>query len=70
MSKDKGLKDLDLFEDDIDWTMIRTKDLCRITMVAKADTPINALKLYLSLDAQLERWRVELGVMEPARELQ
>ena len=67
--QDDEIDDIEIFEDDIKWSMITTKNLCRVTLVAKAETPINSLKLYLSLSAQLERWRVELGIMEDAPEV-
>lgn len=59
------INDAELFDyEAIEWTMLRTKNACRITMVAKSETPINAMALYLSLDAQLEQWRHELGILD------
>lgn len=70
------MKDLDEIDDKelfayeaIEWTMLRTKDACRITMIAKSDAPINAMALYLSLDAQLTQWKYELGIMDDAPEV-
>lgn len=69
--RDEHLEDSELFDPSgIEWTMLRTKNLCRITMVAKSETPINAMQLYLSLENQLERWRLELGIMDTAPEIQ
>ena len=67
---DFELDDAEIFDPTgICWTMLRTKDLKRVTLVAKSDEPINAMALYLSLDAQLERWRRELGISEAANEV-
>lgn len=65
------IDDQELFDaTGIEWTMLRTKNLCRITMVANSETPINAMTLYLSLEAQLERWRAELNICDVAPEVQ
>lgn len=59
------INDQELFDSSgIEWTMLRTKNSCRITMVGKSEIPINAMTLYLSLNAQLAQWRYELGIMD------
>jgi hypothetical protein len=63
--------DRELFDyTDIKWTMLRTKDLTRVTLVAKSESPINAMTLYLSLEEEVERMRVQLGILDQATDLQ
>lgn len=70
MAKREEINDRELFDHEaIEWTMLRTKNACRITMVAKSEAPINAMALYLSLDAQLTQWKYELGIMDDAPEI-
>lgn len=65
------INDQELFSyEHIEWTMLRTKNSCRVTMIAKSDSPINAMALYLSLEAQLMQWKYELGIMDDAPEVQ
>lgn len=69
-SKTIEINDQELFDyEAIEWTMLRTKNACRITMVARSEVPINAMMLYLSLDAQLTQWKYELGIMDDAPEV-
>lgn len=70
MAKKEEINDSELFDyEAIEWTMLRTKNACRITMIARSETPINAMALYLSLDAQLEQWRAELGILDAPPEV-
>lgn len=68
---DEEIDDQELFDTDrIEWTLLRTKNLCRITMVAKSDVPINAMALYLSLEALLQDWKNQLSILDAPPELQ
>lgn len=70
MAKREEINDRELFDyEAITWTMLRTKNASQITMIARSETPINAMALFLSLEARLEQWRQELFIFEVAPEV-
>jgi hypothetical protein len=69
-NEDEELSDFELFDiSDIEFDVLRSKGLCKLTVVMRSEAPINLMRFYLSLKAYLFQIEQEIGVFDEEPEV-